>query len=80
MVQRPNRVLAEVTGDDGSDKLVFDGKTLVICWSGTGFRAALRIGRGGGRQVQYLLASDDFVNNPPSRGITARLPWATSLT
>jgi len=38
MVQRLNRVLAEVTGDDGSDKLVFDGKTLVICWSGTGFR------------------------------------------
>jgi hypothetical protein len=29
-VQRPNRVLAEVTGDDGSDKLVFDGKTVVI--------------------------------------------------
>ena len=29
-VQRPNRVLAEVTGDDGSDKLLFDGKTLVI--------------------------------------------------
>jgi hypothetical protein len=23
-------VLAEVTGDDGSDKLLFDGKTLVI--------------------------------------------------
>jgi len=38
MVQRPSRVLAEVTGDDGSDKLVFDGKTLVIRWSGTGFR------------------------------------------
>jgi hypothetical protein len=29
-VQRPNHVAAEVTGDDGSDKLVFDGKTLVI--------------------------------------------------
>ena len=29
-VQRPNRVLAEMTGDDGSDKLLFDGKTLVI--------------------------------------------------
>ena len=29
-VQRPNRVMAELTGDDGSDKLLFDGKTLVI--------------------------------------------------
>jgi hypothetical protein len=29
-VHRPNRLLAGVTGDDGSDKLVFDGKTLTI--------------------------------------------------
>jgi hypothetical protein len=29
-VHRPNRLLAEVTGDDGSSKLVFDGKTAVI--------------------------------------------------
>ena len=29
-VHRPNRLLAEVTGDDGSNKLVFDGKTAVI--------------------------------------------------
>lgn len=29
-VRRPNRLLAEVTGDDGSHKLVFDGKTAVV--------------------------------------------------
>jgi hypothetical protein len=29
-VRRPNKLLAEVTGDDGSSKLVFDGKTAVI--------------------------------------------------
>jgi hypothetical protein len=29
-VRRPNRLLAEVTGDDGSNKLAFDGKTLTI--------------------------------------------------
>jgi hypothetical protein len=29
-VHRPHRLLAEVTGDDGSNKLVFDGKTLTI--------------------------------------------------
>jgi hypothetical protein len=29
-VHRPNRLLAEVTGDDGSNKLVFGGKTLTI--------------------------------------------------
>jgi hypothetical protein len=29
-VHWPNRLLAEVTGDDGSNKLVFDGKTLTI--------------------------------------------------
>jgi hypothetical protein len=29
-MHRPNRLLAEVTGDDGSSKLVFDGKTATI--------------------------------------------------
>src|SRR5262249_11101683 len=29
-VRRPNKLLAEVTGDDGSSKLMFDGKTAVI--------------------------------------------------
>jgi hypothetical protein len=30
VVHRPNRMLADVSGDDGSSKLVFDGKTVVI--------------------------------------------------
>ncbi len=30
VVHRPNRVLADVSGDDGSSKLVFDGKTATI--------------------------------------------------
>jgi hypothetical protein len=30
VVHRPNRMLADVSGDDGSSKLVFDGKTAVI--------------------------------------------------
>jgi hypothetical protein len=29
-MHRPNRLLAEVTGDDGSSKLVFDGKTAIL--------------------------------------------------
>ena len=29
-MRRPNRLLAEVTGDDGSSKLVFDGKTAIL--------------------------------------------------
>jgi hypothetical protein len=29
-VRRPNRLLAEMTGDDGSNKLVFDGKTVTV--------------------------------------------------
>jgi hypothetical protein len=29
-VRRPNRLLVEVTGDDGSSKLVYDGKTVVV--------------------------------------------------
>ena len=29
-VHRPNRMLAEVSGDDGSSKLAFDGKTAII--------------------------------------------------
>lgn len=30
VVHRPNRMLAEVSGDDGSSKLVFDGKNAII--------------------------------------------------
>src|SRR5262249_37879345 len=30
VVHRPNRLLADATGDDGSNKLAFDGKTLMI--------------------------------------------------
>ena len=30
VVHRPNRMLAEVSGDDGTSKLVFDGKTAII--------------------------------------------------
>jgi hypothetical protein len=29
-MRRPNRLMAEVSGDDGSNKLVFDGKTAII--------------------------------------------------
>src|SRR5713101_4955691 len=29
-MQRPNHLLVDVTGDDGSTKLVFDGKTAVV--------------------------------------------------
>ena len=29
-VRRPNRLLAEVSGDDGSNKLVFDGNTAIV--------------------------------------------------
>jgi hypothetical protein len=29
-VHRPNRLLGEITGDDGSEKLFFDGKTLTL--------------------------------------------------
>jgi hypothetical protein len=29
-VRRPNRLLAEVSGDDGSNKIVFDGKTATV--------------------------------------------------
>jgi hypothetical protein len=34
VVHRPNRMLVEVTGDDGSNKLIFDGKTAIV-YSGT---------------------------------------------
>jgi hypothetical protein len=30
IVHRPNRLLVEMTGDDGSNELVFDGKTLTL--------------------------------------------------
>ena len=30
IVDRPSRAAAEVTGDDGEDKLIFDGKTLTL--------------------------------------------------
>lgn len=30
VVSRPNRLLVEISGDDGSNKLIFDGKTAII--------------------------------------------------
>lgn len=30
VVHRPNRMLADISGDDGSSKLVFDGKTAIV--------------------------------------------------
>jgi hypothetical protein len=30
VVRRPDRLMAEVTGDDGSSKMIYDGKTLVV--------------------------------------------------
>jgi hypothetical protein len=30
VVHRPNRLLVEVNGDDGSNKLIFDGKTAIV--------------------------------------------------
>src|SRR5689334_19235992 len=30
VVHRPNRLLADVSGDDGSSKLIFDGKTAIV--------------------------------------------------
>lgn len=30
VVRRPDRMLVEVTGDDGSSKMIYDGKTLVL--------------------------------------------------
>ena len=30
VVHRPNRLLVEISGDDGSNKLVFDGKTAIV--------------------------------------------------
>src|SRR6201998_2771405 len=30
VVRRPNRMLVDISGDDGTSKLVFDGKTAII--------------------------------------------------
>jgi hypothetical protein len=38
-VRRPNRMLVDVTGDDGATKLVYDGKTVVV-YSATGKKYA----------------------------------------
>ena len=45
-MHRPNRLLVEVTGDDGSNKLVFDGKTAIIYSAAQNKYASLTVPEG----------------------------------
>jgi hypothetical protein len=82
-VQRPNRVLAEVIGDDGSNKLVFDGKTAVVFSGRDNKYASVNVQEGtidammkeliGRLGVDFPLA--DFLSEAPNKafltGVTA---------
>lgn len=82
-VQRPNRLLVEVTGDDGSNKLVFDGKTLTVFSAGQNKYATIPVPEGtiaammqlamGRLGVDFPLA--DFLTEAPNKafltGVTA---------
>jgi hypothetical protein len=75
-VHRPNRLLVDVTGDDGSNKLVFDGKTLTIFSAQDKKYASLSVSEGttidgmlkdavGRLGVDFPLA--DFLSEAPNK-------------
>jgi hypothetical protein len=82
-VHRPNRLLAEVSGDDGSEKLVFDGKTAIIYSAAQNKYASIAVPEGtiegmlkeavGRLGVDFPLA--DFLSDAPGKaflsGVTA---------
>ena len=74
-MHRPNRLLAEVSGDDGSNKLVFDGKTAIIFSAAQNKYASIAVPEGtiagmlkeavGRLGVDFPLA--DFLSDEPSK-------------
>jgi hypothetical protein len=78
-MHRPNRLLAEVSGDDGSSKLVFDGKTATIYSAGQNKYASLAVPEGtiegmlkeavGRLGVDFPLA--DFLSEAPNKAFLA---------
>ena len=74
-MHRPNRLLAEVSGDDGSSKLVFDGKTAIIYSAAQNKYASIPVPEGtiagmlkeavGRLGVDFPLA--DFLSDEPGK-------------
>jgi len=74
-MHRPNRMLAEVSGDDGSSKLVFDGKTAIIYSAAQNKYATIAVPEGtiagmmkeavGRLGVDFPLA--DFLSDDPGK-------------
>ena len=74
-MQRPNHLLVEGTGDDGSNKLVFDGKTAIIYFAAQNKYASIPVPEGtidgmlkeavGRLGVDFPLA--DFLSEAPSK-------------
>jgi hypothetical protein len=74
-MHRPNRLLAEVSGDDGSTKLVFDGKTAIIYSAAQNKYASIAVPEGtiagmlkeavGRLGVDFPLA--DFLSDEPGK-------------
>ena len=74
-MHRPNRLLAEVSGDDGSNKLVFDGKTAIIFSAAQNKYASIAVPEGtiagmlkeavGRLGVDFPLA--DFLSDEPGK-------------
>ncbi|MBV8094696.1 MAG: DUF2092 domain-containing protein [Acetobacteraceae bacterium] len=75
VVHRPNRLLVDVTGDDGSRKLVFDGKNALIYIAGQNKYASIPVPEGtiaammeqvmGHLGVDFPLA--DFLTEAPNK-------------
>jgi len=74
-MHRPNRLLAEVSGDDGSTKLVFDGKTAIVYSAAQNKYATIAVPEGtiagmlkeavGRLGVDFPLA--DFLSDEPGK-------------
>jgi hypothetical protein len=78
-MHRPNRLLAEVSGDDGSNKLVFDGKTATIYSAAQNKYASIPVPEGtiagmlkeavGRLGVDFPLA--DFLSDEPGKAFSS---------
>jgi hypothetical protein len=79
VVHRPNRLLVDVTGDDGNSKLVFDGKTAILYSASHNRYASIPVPEGtiagmmkeavGRLGVDFPLA-DFFTENPDKSFLT----------
>jgi hypothetical protein len=86
VVHQPNRIMAEVTGDDGSSKIAFDGKTAWIYSAAQNKYAKIPVPGGAIeamlKEVVGRLGVDfapaDFLASAPDKAFLSGVTWGAS--